>query len=221
MFWRAGDVLRVSCPFDTAVVTAVGRDHVSLRWPWWEIDPDVVGVAWNGDVAVSRTDPDELFTTDPPAGDLRPGGTCRVGVLPRIVHVLEVRRGGEPEETGWLPRPTEILTVLPGGVASDPYAEFEGLDIEVDGGVPFTFEPVFRPYAFLEAGDDVADAAGRAWHFGGPFAWAAFDGVAGAPRWPLFLLAGAADAATVAAATAGGSHDDEVDRWRRAAGLSG
>ncbi|GIJ23921.1 hypothetical protein Vlu01_45450 [Micromonospora lutea] len=118
-----------------------------------------------------------------------------------------------------MPRPSLSLLVLRAGEAPDAAAEFQGTSIEPDGGIPFTLELVFRPYAFLEVGDDVADAAGRAWRFDDPWTWAAYDGAQGVPAWPLALLAGGADPAAVTAATATGSHEAEVTRWRRAAGL--
>ncbi|MEU4424401.1 hypothetical protein AB0F81_27595 [Actinoplanes sp. NPDC024001] len=219
MDYRVGDVLRVSCPFTPAVVTGVNDAYLSVRWPWWEIDPDADGIRWNGVVAVGRDDPDELFTTDPPARCLEPGDSCLVGIAPRIVHVIEVDHHDPPQQTGWLPRPHLSLVVLPAGVALDPGAEFQGISIEPGGGIPFAIDVSFRPYAFLEAGDDVADAARRAWRFEDPWTWTAYDGAGGVPAWPLTLLAGNADPAAVAAATAAGSHDTETVRWRRAAGL--
>lgn len=218
MSYRAGDVLRIWCPFTAARVTGVHRDHVSVRWPWWTVDPDGGDVRWNGDVAVGRDDPEELYATEPPPGSLTPGTTCRVGMPPRLVHVVEVRTHDPAQPTGWLPRPTMVLTVLPAGVQPDPAADREGVDVEVDGGVPMTFERVFRPYAFLEHGDEVADAAGRAWRFDGVWSWTAYDGGDGTPEWPLILLAGSADPATVAAATAAGSHDEETAHLRHTEG---
>ncbi|WP_258043388.1 hypothetical protein [Streptomyces sp. B226SN101] len=78
-----------------------------------------------------------------------------------------------------------------------------------------------RPYASLQVGDEVADAAGRAWRFGGPWDWTAFDDEpAGAgPAWPLILLAragapcSAEDAEAVATSTASGSHYGTVRDW--------
>ncbi|MFD7706983.1 hypothetical protein [Streptomyces sp. NPDC059786] len=87
---------------------------------------------------------------------------------------------------------------------------------------------MMRPYAVLLPGDEVADAAGRAWRFEGPWNWTAFDGAqAGAgPEWPLVLLTRAGtpcsgvDAETVAADTATGSHQETVRRWMALADAS-
>ncbi|MFE9657268.1 hypothetical protein [Micromonospora sp. NPDC006431] len=217
MDYRVGDVLRISCPFTPTVVASVDEAYVSVRWPWWEIDPDAEGVCWNGEVALGHADPDELYVIDPPAAHLAPGEACRVGIPARIIHIIEVHEYSPPQETGWLPRPSLSLVVLRAGEAPDAASEFQGTSIEPGGGV--TLELVFRPYAFLEIGDDVADADGRAWHFDGPWTCAAYDGAAGVPVWPLTLLAGQADPEAVTAATATGSHEAEVSRWRRAAGL--
>ncbi|MGI5171612.1 hypothetical protein ACQEU3_45435 [Spirillospora sp. CA-253888] len=75
--YRAGDVLRVSCPFTPAQITEVSRFHVTVQWPWWADDPD--------------------------------------------------------------------------------------------GGIPVGIDPLLRPHGFLEIGDEIADAAARAWRFDGPW----------------------------------------------------
>ncbi|WP_282688186.1 MULTISPECIES: hypothetical protein [unclassified Streptomyces] len=51
--FRVGDVLSVACPFtDTRVEQGVTWDHVSVRWPWWEIDSSNEFGQWNGIVAL-------------------------------------------------------------------------------------------------------------------------------------------------------------------------
>ncbi|MEV5343443.1 hypothetical protein AB0K93_33975 [Streptomyces sp. NPDC052676] len=78
-----------------------------------------------------------------------------------------------------------------------------------------------RPYAFLRPGDEVADIAGRAWRFDGPWNWTPFDGepVGAGPEWPLALLTRAGtpcsveDAEAVATSTASGSHQKTVRVW--------
>ncbi|MEU9213502.1 hypothetical protein AB0D27_37765 [Streptomyces sp. NPDC048415] len=98
-----------------------------------------------------------------------------------------------------------------------------GYDIHPDDGIPFTFDLLFRPFAFLRPGDEVADAAGRAWRFDGPWDWHAFDGAAApeGPEWPLTLLTRAGApcvpeaAAAVAGATTTGSHQETLRHWTR------
>ncbi|GIF13071.1 hypothetical protein Ate01nite_31030 [Actinoplanes teichomyceticus] len=57
----------------------------------------------------------------------------------------------------------------------------------------------------------------------GPWDWRAYDEHGGAPAWPLTLLPGSdssADAersAQVVATTRTGSHEAEIEKWRRAA----
>ncbi len=69
------------------------------------------------------------------------------------------------------------------------------------------------------AGDEVADAAGRAWRFDAPWDWHPFDGQEPSePAWPLSLLTrdGQPDdaaATVVARATRSGSHEQELARW--------
>ncbi|MFI9150511.1 hypothetical protein [Streptomyces sp. NPDC053367] len=233
--FRAGDVLSVSCPFTvTGVERGVTWDHVSVRWPWWEIDTACEFGQWNGIVALGvsnggRATADveaELFRTDPPPDQLKAGDVCRVGVPPTVVHVTAVEHHDPPLETVWLPRPTGTVTVLPRGMS---YREFpdgshldgSGYSIHPGDGIPFTLELLMRPYAFLQAGDEVADAVGRAWRFDGPWDWTAFDGepVGAGPEWPLVLLTRAGepcsadDAEAVAASTATGSHQETVREW--------
>ncbi|KOX06638.1 hypothetical protein ADK66_22485 [Micromonospora sp. NRRL B-16802] len=120
-----------------------------------------------------------------PSLRLTPGDTCRVGIPARIIHVIDVDEYNPPQETGWLPRPSPSLLVLRAGEAPDAASELQGTSIEPGGGVPFTLELFFRPYAFLEVGDDVDVVAdGRAWRFDGPWTWAAYDSAGGVLAWP-------------------------------------
>ncbi|MEV5173687.1 hypothetical protein AB0L10_21955 [Streptomyces flaveolus] len=233
--FRVGDVLSVACPFTPArVERGLTWEHVSVRWPWWRIDTDSAFFHWNGIVAlgvdaggyVSPEVESELFRTDPPPEHLKAGDMCRVGVPPTVVHVTSVDHHDPPLETGWLPRPRLSVTVLRRGLSyrefpDESHLDGSGYSINPGDGIPFSFELLMRPYAFLRPGDEVADAAGRAWLFHGPWEWTAFDGAgAGAgPEWPLVLLtrAGApcsvADAEAVAAGTATGSHQETVRHW--------
>jgi hypothetical protein len=54
MIPRVGDVLRVSCPQTPTHVTEVNRFYVSVRSPWWRIDPAADRIRWNGNLALSR-----------------------------------------------------------------------------------------------------------------------------------------------------------------------
>ncbi|MBB2946796.1 hypothetical protein FB565_006564 [Actinoplanes lutulentus] len=134
------------------------------------------------------------------------------------MHVIEVQESDPPMVTGWLPRTSLELLVLRAGEAQDPRAEFQGTGIQPHGGIPYRIELVFRPFAFLELGDDVAGADGRAWRFDGPWAWTAYDGGAGLPVWPLTLIENGNGNGS-RPVNDGSTHDDEMNRWRRAAGL--
>lgn len=238
---RPGDVLSVACPFTPADVVrgaASDRDHLAVRWPWWEIDESRTYGHWNGVVALAvvrekggpfRPDAEvEMFRTDPPAEELAAGDRCRVGIPPTVVHVTDVERHDPPLETVWLPRPTRTVTVLRRGLSYCEYPDGSHLDgsgytLHPGDGIPYAFELVLRPYAALLADDEVADAAGRAWRFNGPWDWTAFDGdsYGAAPVWPLTLLARAGaprspddpEARAVAASTAHGSHEETVRTW--------
>jgi len=44
--YRPGDVLTIECPFTEVTVTGASRCHVSMRWPWWEVDAQADGIEW-------------------------------------------------------------------------------------------------------------------------------------------------------------------------------
>ncbi|MFE5107257.1 hypothetical protein [Streptomyces sp. NPDC056663] len=226
---RVGDVLRISCPFTETLVTGKhqpGREVV-LKWPWWSVDPDCEWIHWNGDVVVNGdAGQDEqrrgLFRTDPAPHRLTTGDMCRVGIPPTLVHVIDVAHYSPPQETGRLPRPSRLVVVLPAGLSFDSRLEEQGESFDPDDDIPLAFDLVFRPYAFLEPGDEVADEAGRAWRFDGPWDWHPFDGAEPhEPAWPLSLLTrhpgidatNAAVEIAVADATKTGSHQEECARW--------
>ncbi|MCX5375462.1 hypothetical protein [Streptomyces sp. NBC_00091] len=240
--FRVGDVLSVACPFTPArVEQGVMWGCVSVRWPWWRIDTGSDSIFWNGIVGlgvesdgyVAPEAEAELFRTDPPPERLEAGDVCRVGVPPTVVHVTAVDHHDPPLETGWLPRPGLTVSVLRRGSSYREFPDGSHLDgtgysIHPGDGIPFTFELLMRPYAFLRPGDEVADTSGRAWRFDGPWDWAPFDGAppGAGPEWPLVLLTragvpcSAGDAAVVAAGTAAGSHQETVRRWMSLTGAS-
>ncbi|MEV7598777.1 hypothetical protein AB0O91_15480 [Kitasatospora sp. NPDC089797] len=214
----------VECPFTEVTVTGVGQGHVSLRWPWWEVDPLAAGVRWNGGVALPTPEQygweRSLFRTEPSTDALAAGDVCRVGVPPTVMYVVDVQHFEPPLETGWLPRPARYLGLLRQGETHAPGVEEQTYQLDPAGGEPFRIRLLYRPFACLEPGDEVADRDGRAWRFDAAWDWHAFDGGRfGTPAWPLALLARRAggptpeEAAAVARVTAVGSHAEEVERW--------
>lgn len=226
--FRVGDVLTVSCPFTEAEVTRIS-DYVSLVWPWWRQDPDVDWMVWNGQVAIITDTthwdhPLEIWRLQPSAGELSEGSPCSVGIPATTVHVIGVEHFDPPRETGLLPRPSTELALLRAGYSEDPIAEEQGFTLNPDDEIPYEITLSYRPYAFLEAGDELADAGHRAWRFADPWHWEPFDGdLSAGPRWPLTLLTrdGSENpeaAARVAAATGTGSLEDDIVRWREVTG---
>ncbi|WP_405714315.1 MULTISPECIES: hypothetical protein [unclassified Streptomyces] len=219
--FRAGDVLELECPFTGTTVTEVSRFHITVRCPWLEVDTQAESFRWNGQRALPTPEAREweLFRTEPVETELKPGDTCRVGIPPTVVHVLEVAHFDPPLETGMLPRPASYLDVLRQGETHDPELEEQGYAVDPDGGEPIRVQLLFRPYAFLEPGDEVADRDGRAWRFDTAWDWYPFDGAQpGTPAWPLALLSRDGgptpeEAAAVARATAAGSHAEVLERW--------
>ncbi|MFJ3902917.1 hypothetical protein [Streptomyces sp. NPDC090025] len=212
-----------------ALVTEVTEESVSMRWPWTEIDPQSM-MRWNGVRVIPRTPnaPDwneEPFCVTSPDTLLAPGRMCEVGIPGTAAYVVDVDEFPEPLDVGWTPRPHVYVSLVAQGVAISPWAEEIGFTLDPAGAEPIESELVHRPYAFLEDGDEVADAEGRVWAFSVPWNWEPFDkGPGEAPRWPLRLVCRAGseapqDAEAVVRATASGAHGDEVARWLRAAGL--
>ncbi|ALV50103.1 hypothetical protein ABZ588_01590 [Streptomyces althioticus] len=219
--YRSGDVLSLECPFTETAVTGVTRYYVSVRWPWWEVDPQAENIRWNGERALPTPAAHEweVFRTEPAETALKPGDTCLVGIPATVVHVQAVHRFDPPLVTGMLPRPASYLEVLRRGETHDPCLEDQGCTIDPVGGEPLRIELVFRPYAFLEPGDEVADRDGRAWRFDAAWNWCPFDGEqSGTPAWPLTLLFRRGEPTPketeeVTRATSAGSHADELERW--------
>ncbi|SEO59156.1 hypothetical protein SAMN05216267_10321, partial [Actinacidiphila rubida] len=197
------------------------RYHVSVRCPWLEADPQAEGFRWNGDRALPTPAAREweIFRTEPAEAELTSGDVCRVGIPPTVVHVLAVHHFDPPLVTGMLPRPASYLELLPRGETHDPEDEDQAYALDPAGGEPIRIELLFRPYAFLEPGDEVADRAGRAWRFDAAWEWHPFDGAQPrTPAWPLALLSRRGvptpdEGTAVARATAAGSHATELARW--------
>jgi hypothetical protein len=186
------------------------------------VDPESA-FRWNGNRAFNR-DPHhyewdgELYRLSPAVTALAEGDTCRVDIPETTVQVISVHTFDPPRDVGWLPRPRRYLGVLPQGQSFDPEFEDQGSSLDPDSGTVL-LRLLFRPYAFLELGDDVVDAQGDAWRFDGPWNWHSFAGTSGVPVWPLTLLARNGDteeeaASKVRQATTGGSHAGEESRWR-------
>ncbi|MFD7732217.1 hypothetical protein ACFV6F_17740 [Kitasatospora phosalacinea] len=223
--FRTGDVLTLECPFFETLVTSTGRFHISVRWPWKEPEPSAERICGNGDFALPTPDSHEwerlYFRTEPTSDELRAGDTCRVGILPTLVHVVAVHHFDPPLVTGTLPRPATYLEVLERGESHAPDFEDQGFTFDPADGAPIRLELRFRPYAFLEPGDEVTDRHERVWRFEGPWSWHSFDGGRPhTPTWPLKLLCrngeptnNQTETEAVALATATGSHAEELGRW--------
>ncbi|MER6915048.1 hypothetical protein ABT354_25515 [Streptomyces sp. NPDC000594] len=221
--YRRGDVLMLECPFAEATVAEVSPSYASVRWPWREVDPLAESYRWNGCMALPTPESAEwawlYFRSEPAAGALNAGDTCLVGIPPTVVHVVSVDHYDPPRVTGMLPRTASSLAVLPQGESPDPDFDEPLFTFDPAGGEPISLQLLFRPYAFLDPGDEVVDRDGRVWRFDTAWDWHPFDGGRpGAPAWPLALLFRDGDptpeeATRVAAATAAGTHAEERGRW--------
>ncbi|MFJ2272218.1 hypothetical protein ACIOHO_39165 [Streptomyces sp. NPDC087849] len=72
--YRPGDVLMLKCPFTETTVTEVSRYHVSVWWPWLEVDPQAESIRWNGRRVLPTPEAreGETFRTDPVETALKP-----------------------------------------------------------------------------------------------------------------------------------------------------
>lgn len=243
--FRAGDVLRVSCPLREAEVPRADEFQVYVRWPWrWLLDSqsdwdEAAGfnLDWKGLMGFDRDkdhpDAGWLFRFDPGLPVLQAGDRCRVGIPPTIVHVFDVCSWFLGSYRTWGPPASLAVLVLPRGVPHDL-----GQTNSVDVLRPYEHEPtrvelLFRPYPELKDLDVVADQQGRRWAFCAPWWWVELDhddAAAGlpvplaGPAWPLTLLAGIGGdahhperAARVANSTAEGDHASHLAAWSRLA----
>jgi hypothetical protein len=243
--FRAGDVLRVSCPPRQAEVPRATEFHVYVRWPWrWLRDSqsdwsEAAGfnLDWKGLLGFDRDrdhpDAGWLFRFDPGLPVLQAGDRCRVGIPATVVHVFDVSSWYLGLVQTSEPPASLVVLVLPRGVPHDL-----GRDDLVDALRPYEREPtrvelLFRPYPHLRDLDVVTDRHGRRWAFCAPWWWVELDhddATAGlpvplaGPAWPLTLLAGVGGdaphperAARVAGSTAEGDHASHLAAWSRLA----
>jgi hypothetical protein len=227
---RTGDLVVIKCAAREAEVTGLSADYVSVRWPWNRIDPDSQ-MQWNGSRAIPRNADaegweDEPFQVLSPQPSLEVGGVCDVGIPETVAYVVHVENFSDPLDVGWLPRPHTLVSLVSHGATIFPYAEEVGFTLDPDGEEPIESDIVFRPYGFLEPGDEVADSEGRLWTYSLPWNWTPFDGGPGAhPVWPLQLICRNGEQAphaveSVARATSVGVHEDEIARWLELSGLA-
>ncbi|GGQ29856.1 hypothetical protein [Streptomyces roseolilacinus] len=145
--FKVGDVLLVSCPSARARVVHVTSCEVSVEWPWAHVDPDSE-IQWNGHRAIPRTTTaDEwggLFRVSPPAGDLKAGDSCLVGIPETLVRIIDIGRFDPPADVGWLPRPHTMVIVLPVDHPHDPHSEEEGDTIDLEAAAPLRIDLVSR-----------------------------------------------------------------------------
>ncbi|WP_435600771.1 hypothetical protein [Streptomyces sp. C10-9-1] len=142
---KVGDILRVSCVFAPTRVVEISDRHVSIAWPWEQIDPDSE-IRWNGHYAIPRTQGSyesrlSLFQTDPAPWTLSAGDSCGVGIPEQLVRVIDIEHCDPPQEVGWLPRPHTRLIVLPADY-EDPQGLAEGDTISAPSVAPVRFERV-------------------------------------------------------------------------------
>jgi hypothetical protein len=232
-----GDVLVVACEAQEAEVVHVDDDTVVLEWPWVDRAAGDRRVALLVDAA-HRDHSWSLWRFDPdPAQISDTGCRVRVSVPPTVVHACydEVVLTAD-ERSSRQPPPDHAIAVavLPHGV-SECRATTDGpVDQRILlypwGPEPFTMALVHRPYPWLQDGDEVLDSTGGRWAFYKPLWWVGVDDQRAdtkplaAPMWPLSLVErhgsppSESAALAVAAGTATGSHDQEVEAWRAASG---
>jgi hypothetical protein len=217
-------VVELSCGFVDATVLQADEDGTGLSVPWhpgdgWYLPSGDGPGTWNP------------YTLEPSAEALSDGDSCRVGIAPQLVYIVEAYVFTSKRQ----PLPQPMMSVLPIGAAPrGGYGRYTN-PVEVYLN-PVQVVLQHRAYPWLRPGDRVRDAAGTELVFHppmlfltdpaevavqDPLAWPA----ATVPQWPLTLLdrdgrGPTADQATeVAAATATGCHDEQLDAWELHAGV--
>ncbi|GAA4263844.1 hypothetical protein [Dactylosporangium darangshiense] len=148
--FRPGDHLLVSCEPHRAVVASADRHYVYVRWPWHRLDPESA-FRWDGTNAFARdpknSDFNQLWQLDPPPAELQEGDLCEILVPPTEVVVTWAARFDPLEDTGWLPRPTGALRVVPVFGKRHPHGEDEakaGVGLYVDDAEPLEIQRLGR-----------------------------------------------------------------------------
>ncbi|AWN32588.1 hypothetical protein [Streptomyces sp. NEAU-S7GS2] len=231
-----GDVLRVSCPAGQASVVEVWEDGTAvIEWPWPEPDGALlptfaVRVPESGSVQFAVP----FRNTPPLVRGMRAGDTITVDMPPTVVHVsyTEAIWYAAARDARRPPADSDVVVaVLPHGVSETQETTHVGADqrllLRPWSADPLTIELLCRPYEMLRNHDQVRDAAGAVWTYTGPLDWhtaSCSTSRAEGPVWPLTLTERynteptPGEVEAVAAGTASGSHQEELDRWRRASG---
>ena len=234
-----GDVLRISCPAGEAKVVEVwGEGTVVIQWPW--TDPDATRRPTFA-VRLPETDDPIRFAvpfrnTPPLTRSAREGDVITVDMPPTVVHVsyTDATWYADDRDAGRPPADSHVLVaVLPYGTNETVGATRDGADqrllLRPWSAAPMTVELLCRPYEMLRDHDRVRDASGTVWTFTGPLDFHTADRRtprAEGPVWPLTLTERhmmqpkPAQVEAVTAATATGSHQEELDRWRQASGAN-
>jgi hypothetical protein len=219
---RRGDVLRVSCPPGVATVAEVWGtdpgDTVVLVWPWTdpETEPGRVAV----DIPAPGGPERWPFRITGLTSDVREGDMVAIDIPPSVVHVSYTSGA--------------VVGVFRHGVSETRETMRDGAGhrflLRPWADAPMTVERLCRPYPMLDGRDRVVDADGVEWEYFEPLDFVTDSNprlprVVG-PRWPLTLVGGLmagrepdpARVRTVAQATASGTHEEELVRWRAASG---
>ncbi|MEU0389211.1 hypothetical protein [Streptomyces chartreusis] len=237
---RRGDVLRIRSTAGYQRISSIVDGVATLPWPWQPGIQSPVTVALpigRGDSATRRPTL-YRFTPDPATTTVKTHDSIRVDIPPTVVHVCFTTEEwlASDQDAGRRPADRDAsITVLPHGVTESFLTHAQGNDPRIQlrpwAGDPITIDLIFRPYSTLEDFDEVTDADGRTWTYALPLDWrqtapedeARYPSTL-SPRWPLTLTARHGlpptpdEARAVAEATATGSHEDELQRWRAASG---
>lgn len=183
-----------------------------MRRPWPQEGPDQKDLSFY--TGLDRDPALLLYQIEPAAHLLEVGDTCQVGIPPTIVYVIDIVA---PETA--MPSALEQLRVARAGLTYGPWPSVRPWTITPQADLFISVDFLFRPYAFLEAGDEFADRYGQVWRFEEPWDWRRVyaGGSTSAPVWPLVLLTldgPPGRAAKIRELTSTGTHEDEIARWR-------
>jgi hypothetical protein len=123
--FTVGQIVRLSCPPESAQVTRVMARYFFVAWLWARIDAEARNVRWDGCVAFPRDpgDPEwenNPWRVEPNVGELTSGHACIVGIPAVDARITAIVRYAPPLAIGWLPRPEWALGMSILGVEAWP-----------------------------------------------------------------------------------------------------
>lgn len=142
--FSVGDDILLSCEAESTHIERVVGGYVFVKWPWNgpELNSNMV---WDGTVALPRSPESREWANtpwrmEPDPVEVVAGEPCLVGIPPTKVRLQGIEISSVPRETGWLPRPSFAIVVMP-VVEGRPLDEDAGFRVFLASDEPIEVEP--------------------------------------------------------------------------------